>query len=191
MRVYVDFSGQKVGMLTIDNFANKRSKSGSIWNATCDCGNKREVDSRNIRRAKQKGYNISCGKCEGATRISQAHPDTAAFVHLYNMYKGNAKTRRMEFNLDWDQFGVLTKGFCKYCGVAPRQKSYNSNRESYYEYNGIDRVDSSRGYIIDNCVSCCGVCNVMKRDMSVDVFMNHIKRILSYSFDAKTEYSKI
>lgn len=29
---------------------------------------------------------------------------------------------------------------------------------------GLDRLDSSKGYLIDNVVSCCGVCNSLKLD---------------------------
>ena len=193
MRIYKDFTGDKVGMLTIDSFANKRSKSGSIWNATCDCGNKIEVDSRHIRRAKQKGYNISCGKCEGATRISQTHPEVAAFTHLYNMYKSNANRANRSFELDWDSFNFITSQNCVYCGTKPIQKCYNTNRSAFYLYNGIDRVDSSKGYVFSNCVTSCGTCNVMKRDMNVDDFYKHLHKILSHSpsFDAKEEYKDI
>ena len=53
MRIYKDFSGEKVGMLTIQSFANKRNTSGSVWNAVCECGNKKEIASREIRRAKK------------------------------------------------------------------------------------------------------------------------------------------
>ena len=44
-------------------------------------------------------------------------------------------------------------------------------------YNGIDRKDNNIGYIIENCVSCCGICNRMKMDMSYDDFLNHIRLI--------------
>lgn len=35
---------------------------------------------------------------------------------------------------------------------------------------GIDRIDSSVGYVADNMVSCCGHCNYMKWDIELDTF---------------------
>lgn len=46
--------------------------------------------------------------------------------------------------------------------------------------NGIDRIDSSKGYSDDNCVSCCSMCNLMKNNYSVYDFLNHINKISSY-----------
>jgi hypothetical protein len=47
-------------------------------------------------------------------------------------------------------------------------------------YNGIDRVDPEIGYIESNCVSCCTVCNLMKKAYSHNFFLTHIKRIAAY-----------
>lgn len=192
MRIYKDFSGEKVGMLTIQSFANKRNTSGSVWNAVCECGNKKEIASREIRRAKKRGYMTSCGECEGSPIISKKNPNKAAFAHLYNIYKGGAKRRNLSFNLNWDEFHELTSKDCFYCGQEPNQKCYNSSRVAYHTYNGIDRVDSSIGYVKENCVPCCGTCNLMKSDMSVVEFYNHLEKILKHkacpSFDARSEY---
>jgi hypothetical protein len=44
-------------------------------------------------------------------------------------------------------------------------------QSSEFQYNGIDRVDSSKGYYIDNCVPCCGICNTCKMDLTLDEFI--------------------
>jgi len=44
-------------------------------------------------------------------------------------------------------------------------------------YNGIDRVDNAIGYLTDNCVACCKVCNRAKLQMSKNEFFDHIKKI--------------
>jgi hypothetical protein len=40
-----------------------------------------------------------------------------------------------------------------------------------YIYNGVDRVNNDFGYSIDNCVSCCKVCNRMKGKKTVAEFV--------------------
>ena len=42
---------------------------------------------------------------------------------------------------------------------------------------GIDRLDSSKDYDIDNCKSCCTTCNYMKKDLSEVEFLSHIVQI--------------
>ena len=48
--------------------------------------------------------------------------------------------------------------------------------------NGIDRIDSSKGYSVDNCVPCCAKCNYAKHDLSIDDFKNHIEKIYKHLF---------
>ena len=48
--------------------------------------------------------------------------------------------------------------------------------------NGIDRVDSSKGYVEDNVVSCCKYCNTAKNTMSRDEFFKWIKRVYEYNY---------
>ena len=41
--------------------------------------------------------------------------------------------------------------------------------------NGIDRINSDKGYTIDNCVPCCAQCNHMKLDYTTEEFLTKIK----------------
>jgi hypothetical protein len=44
-------------------------------------------------------------------------------------------------------------------------------------YNGIDRVDSTKGYFNENVVSCCKVCNRAKSNLSLDEFKEWISKV--------------
>ena len=46
--------------------------------------------------------------------------------------------------------------------------------------NGLDRVDSSIGYIESNLQTCCGNCNYMKNNYPLDVFLNKCESISKY-----------
>lgn len=67
-----------------------------------------------------------------------------------------------------------------FCGDPPviqfKARGHKQNVEPYV-YNGIDRVNNDIGYLIENCVSCCKVCNFMKRSMSKNDFINHVNKI--------------
>ena len=46
-----------------------------------------------------------------------------------------------------------------------------------YIYNGIDRVDSNIGYIFENCVPCCKLCNMAKKEYPVEEFKEWIAKL--------------
>jgi hypothetical protein len=179
-----DFSNLTIGAIYIESFTGEYGASGSNWNSKCVCGNKLIVSSRTIRRAIDKNYAISCGKCDAAIRKVNILPDEIAFNNLYSMYSSSAKTRNYCFELSKSDFKELTKGNCFYCGVEPKQiaknTAKNTSNKGYYLYNGIDRKDVNFGYVKDNCVSACGVCNIMKQSMTVDEFIKQINTIHDY-----------
>jgi hypothetical protein len=59
---------------------------------------------------------------------------------------------------------------CFYCG-----SSYDER------LNGLDRIDSSKGYTDDNTVSCCSTCNCMKSSLPLNSFLYHVLKIYLYS----------
>lgn len=83
----------------------------------------------------------------------------------YARYKRGAKKRNYSFELSLDEFSnLITDANCYLCG-----------RES----SGVDRLDNSIGYVLENCKPCCGSCNKMKSDKSLDEFLDEVKLIAS------------
>ena len=94
----------------------------------------------------------------------------ASFVHLFHLYKYNAKARKVSFELTRDQFGILTKGLCFHCGAEPSMPHKRLISNGAYLCNGVDRLDNKIGYTTENSVSCCTRCNMMKKAMSAEEF---------------------
>jgi len=44
-------------------------------------------------------------------------------------------------------------------------------------YNGVDRLDSSIGYTVSNCVASCGDANLAKQSLTYDEFIALCKEI--------------
>lgn len=80
--------------------------------------------------------------------------------YLYYLKRANAKKMAFEFTVE--QFEELCSKDCVYCG------------DSAY---GLDRIDSKRGYTLDNCVPSCTACNMMKYTHSTNAFLKHVAKI--------------
>jgi hypothetical protein len=95
-------------------------------------------------------------------------------------YKQVATTRRkLDFTIEKEDYDKFRNGQCYLCGLT----------SSDTHKNGIDRIDNSKGYILDNCRSCCGHCNCMKLDMDYSAFIAHCKQIVK--FNTRPESSKL
>jgi hypothetical protein len=181
----LDLSGKRFGkLLVIDktDSADYGSYTKARWNCICDCGRKRTVQAVNLK----SGGTKSCGIC--VRPGTNAKPDTA-FEDLWHIYIKNAEYRGHVWGLNKEQFRELTKSPCHYTGRQPShvQKSAATARRlkegkdplpgGLYVYNGIDRVDNSKGYTLDNCVPCCGEVNQMKMAFGHDEFIALCKEV--------------
>jgi hypothetical protein len=90
--------------------------------------------------------------------------------YSYLNYKRNAELKQLIFEFTKEEFITLVKLPCNYCGIMQEKG-----------FNGIDRVDSTIGYIMDNCVSCCAMCNFMKGCLNKHIFIKRVEHILTYN----------
>ena len=85
------------------------------------------------------------------------------------------------FELKLSEFIELSKKACYYCGSPPSVDvtRYRCKGDRHFDSivltNGVDRVDSSIGYTVENCVTCCYTCNRAKSDMEFDDFIKWIR----------------
>ena len=90
----------------------------------------------------------------------------------YNRYKTSATVKQFDFQITEKQFHNLTCGNCYICGKIPTN----------IHKNGIDRFNSSIGYVFENCRCCCGECNYMKNKYEYRLFMDKLKVIYKYYY---------
>jgi len=82
-------------------------------------------------------------------------------------YRKGAKDRGIDFLLTDNEFLSLWGKPCVYCGAEIKTI-------------GIDRVDSKKGYCLDNVVACCGICNTGKMQRTHKEFFRHIYNIVKF-----------
>jgi hypothetical protein len=83
----------------------------------------------------------------------------------YRMYKRRGKKKDFDFNLTFEQLHKLITGKCHYCLKLAEP------------FQGIDRRNNDKGYVMSNCVGCCSECNYAKRMTSEAKFKDYLERI--------------
>lgn len=183
MKVY-NLIGMKFDRLTVvERMGSVQQKK--LWRCECECGGIVDVTTDRLR----SGHTKSCGclSREIIGNIRRKDDGVASFNALYRKYINGAKRRGYDFDLSKDEFKELTSDNCYYCGSVPLSGNYGYvYRNGDYIYNGIDRVNNEEGYVLNNCVSCCTVCNKMKHMLTKEYFLNHISKILEHQRSIKS-----
>lgn len=167
----VDLAGQRFGRLTVlrrDTGARLEGKH-SNWICECLCGETRSIASNILKSGKRK----SCG-CAKAEPIKK---DRLGMLvrQTYRNYKGKSKYRNITFELSEEEFRDIVTSPCHYCGEQDSKTIYGTDEE--YQLCGIDRIDNSKHYLLENCVSCCKICNMAKGEQTLEQFYAWVDRV--------------
>jgi hypothetical protein len=189
---YKNYMGYTYGKLTAT-----REISEGLWEMTCECGNKIQTLGYKIKN------NKSCGCLVAETKkkngLAHRRPERVTETEMYHSHKSNAKSRGCLPLTKEDWLNIVYKP-CHYCGgidtknyakypAYQKKKNLTLTEEMLKLYekkiNGIDRVDSRKDYIVENCVPCCSHCNVIKMDYSQEKFLEKIKQIYNHYIKQK------
>lgn len=153
------------------SYSGNKMSSRKKFLAVCDCGNTRIVDNK-LSTLKEK----ACVKCVMLTR-PQSLKQENSYIRPYNLFLNSCIKRKINNELTLNNYTNIINNSCFYCGASPEIKKWDRCK---FIGNGIDRFDNTKGYTIDNCVSCCTFCNVAKLDNSIDYFLNKIINIYDH-----------
>lgn len=174
---YEDITGRKFGKLKIIKRSYPNGKGfKAMWLCKCDCGKEKIIRGDAIKSGRTK----SCGCLVGEWNKNNAPAKLA--LGLANMrkvilsYKLGAKRRGLKYDLTEEQFKEITQKNCYYCGAKPNNIRNDITLNGHFIYNGLDRIDNSKGYIIDNVVPCCFTCNRRKSSSTLREYKGWIKR---------------
>ena len=171
---------QYIGFKVLDVFYDENEKYHKRKaKCLCDCG--KEFILRVDLLKSHRGCKI-CGQHYGGKQRILPNNESAKKKY-YNSYKYSAIKRNLTFDLPREDFDKIIVQNCHYCGMSPTDQSYLSKSSKKYNAfyaSGVDRLDSSIGYNVDNCVPCCSRCNKMKMDLSYTDFITHVLDIREF-----------
>lgn len=130
--------------------------NGAIWRCKCDCGANPAIHRTNL--------------ISGSTKSGGCIPNRSIEPNQYHcknkvmtMYVQRCRKNGRKFELNLKQMVELAEKECYYCGLLSSNVS-KTTRDSW-NYNGLDRVDNSGDYTLNNVVPCCKYCNSLKMDI--------------------------
>lgn len=185
----------KLTVVGIEHLYTKSgSKRGRLYECLCECGRVRKVKadlliSGSVRSCGCDNYNVR----HSNTKYS---PQESSYRAKAANYKAQAKIKKREFTLTFEQCIELFKSNCYYCGAPPsntynlveRNRKYTGGMvyclarlDNYtIKYSGIDRKNPDLGYTPLNCLPCCFRCNWAKSDYSYDEFISWIDTLTKF-----------
>ncbi len=138
-----------------------------------DCGEIRVVGYDTLSNRKNSSYNKNGETiCSDCANHRMSGKNSGRYKHgqaRFSEYRSNARRRKIDFQLTPDEFKHIVEKPCHYCGGNSIERNPNSRG------NGIDRKDSYRGYIYENCLPCCASCNFFKNTMEYTEFIKYIR----------------
>ena len=179
-----DITGRRYGSLVIIQKTEERLRHSVVYIAQCDCGQEIKVTKHHVDR-----MTTHCG-CKGVGKAKRPMPGSLGISDkrslrgtarttpgrsLFSQYQQSAKKRGINFDISRIDFLDITQCDCYYCGASPSNEKIVGDIN--FMYNGLDRVDSSKGYSVSNCVPCCKICNIAKNTLSIEEFKEWVNRI--------------
>jgi hypothetical protein len=176
-----DLTNQKIGNLFVIRLYERRKRnngsgrSDTIWECQCDCGKISYPSSSNLLRPSNTK---TCGcswnkKGEEAAAWKGHHKISGRY---WNGVKGNAKGRNIPFKITiedaWNQW-LIQNGKCAYTNLDLELYGCGGIIGTWpCGTASLDRIDSSKGYTIDNIQWVHKTVNKMKWDLSQEDFVN-------------------
>jgi hypothetical protein len=184
---------ESFGYLKVIGYIGSIAKwnGGNKWECECICGNKITATTGQLRF----GQITNCGCKYGELRSegTKKSPNKitlrdSLILRICKRYKINAESRNIQFHLTTENITDLIFKPCYYCGITNSNNEvrvYKHGEPCSVSYNGIDRVDNTKGYTLDNCVPCCEMCNLSKKDTELHEWKKWLQRAYKHQFETR------
>lgn len=166
-RRYKDLCGQRFGKLVVQEFSELDSKKQARWKCLCDCGNFKIT----------KGDKLQCGDVKSCGCIRKVRVGDISGSHFSNI-KAHARHGDFEFSISNEEIWKLYLKQNRRCALSGVEIKFNTVRGKTTA--SLDRIDSSRGYTLDNVQWVHKDVNQMKSDRTVEDFLKWVNTIASY-----------
>lgn len=165
----VDLTGKRFGLLTVllrDRIDPKNHNA--YWKCRCDCGGESIVKADSL----VKGATASCGCL--VTRTGASHPRWKGHGEIsssqWTHTKRNADHRNIPFEITIEEAWALFLTQRRCCALTGEPLHLRRCRGEFPSAS-LDRIDSTKGYVLSNVQWVQKQVNLAKRDVPQDDFI--------------------
>lgn len=166
-------------LTVLEETAPKLTEGGGsrkCYKVRCECGKTFITIGTSLKHKRV----TECSSCAYQKRPQSTKRLTQEERMFTKTIVDRCKAHNIPYSITAADYITVAKKACHYCGAPPIIKGAHMTRhaEIPIPVNGIDRVDNTLGYTIENIVPCCSICNSMKSTLSSEHFLTHIKQII-------------
>lgn len=143
------------------------------------CGVEKPLDQ--FYRAKERldGHRVICKACSKVNdntparkayfkKYSKSHPKKTGLKGRFRWSVKSAQKRKLDWTISWEEYRQIVANPCYYHGGKVNESGV-----------GLDRLDNSRGYHLDNVVPCCSICNISRNRFFTPAEMLKIGKVIA------------
>lgn len=176
---HVKLIGKRFGKLVVTSFAHQDKYRHIFWRCTCDCGGVRTTCSRQLIGGRTK----SCGclpRPRGKANKQWKGVGELGLVYFHAV-KNGAIRRGLEFDLTIEQCWKLFVAQRRKCKLSGLPLVFRSCQRQHDGTASLDRIDSAKGYTLDNVQWIHKDINQMKMEFSEDYFLTLVHAIAKHT----------
>ena len=173
----LDLTGKrKDHLLWLEKVSVDRS-GNALWRVQCDCGKEMTQPASKFKRL------TGCRSCSvkdkpkpsgTASHVFKGHGKIGS--KYWSGVKRHARDRRLKFEISIEQGWDLFNKQGGRCAFTGEQLTFKISKGEI-QTASLDRIDSTRGYTLDNVQWVHKTVNMMKRNLGNDEFLDWIKKI--------------
>lgn len=167
-------NGDTYNYLTVLEFSHTGKNYRRFYKCLCKCGI--EIILPGVALTSGNTKSCGCWAKEVKRKEKLLGPSIAAQNQVISGYKCKANKAGRSFLITKEQFLTVATSPCFYCGDINTNFHKSPYNTGDFYYNGLDRIDSSKGYTMDNIVSCCKKCNFAKSDRDQAEYIEWINK---------------
>jgi len=174
-KVYKKLEGQKFGQLTAIKEVRKKGEPKK-WLCLCDCGREKEIIEKNLIRGGSK----TCGAGVHIVASKNGFFKGCGDIGLwyFNQCLAGAISRNLEFSITIEQIWDLFLKQNRKCALSGKELKITSCKIKGNA--SLDRIDSSKGYTLNNVQWVTKEINQMKSNLDEKYFLQICKEIANH-----------
>ena len=185
----VSLTNERFDRLVCVKPTNRRLHRSVVWECRCDCGNLTYVSTRDLKSKNTKS--CGCLRVDATRKRSLGKTGADSFsgwagyqeIHgnFFSSIRRNAEIRNLTFDLTLEQLWSLFLTQDRRCALTGEPLVFQTQARIRNGTASLDRINSAKGYTLDNVQWVHKTINKMKNNLSEEAFLTWACKIADHS----------